>query len=676
MYILLFLFLKYCVRIMSLNIQEQQKNSAISMLNLNDYNENGNNRGNILYYSHDKIWKILIYDKEGQNILAPLLKVGNLRHHGVTLNMNIQKERNSIPEVNAVYLIDNNKENIDKVIEDMVKNMYGSYYINFLSYVSQENFEYFASECVKNNIVSYISKITDRYIKFISLSSSTFSLNIPYCFKILHETDDELIKNVMNKITEGLISFLVTLGVVPIIRVSSNSSNPSKMIAHKLHEKIYELLNMRYTNNYVFNSKNVQRPLLILADREIDLSVMIQHSWTYQALIHDVFDIKLNKINIQTVNNNNNNINNNTNHMNTSYFNKNDRNNCVIKSYDIDTNDTFFQNNCHKPFPDVANNISECLNSYNEKMKNINKNEHTNNTNNGNIINNSNNNNNNNINITGGLMNAMNILPEMTEHKRRLDMHTNILTELIKEIKERELDKFYENEFDFECLNDKSCIQYMNNILSSSKGNPMDKYRAFLCLYLAKKKNINIQTIDTFINQLKNLQVDTSSIQFIKQLDKYKSMNININVTNTTSLNHSNSTTFKQQLNTYSNIFIDKGYNILQGAKNLLPKRREIKITKLVETLLENKPSSLNDQFIYIDPKTPPTANKNDKIYIKQENIKECIIFLIGGGNYIEVSALNDLEDKLNKKIIYGTTDFVRPENFVQELNQIGASLM
>ncbi|KNC35891.1 Sec1 family protein [Plasmodium falciparum RAJ116] len=183
------------------------------------------------------------------------------------------------------------------------------------------------------------------------------------------------------------------------------------MIAQKLHEKIYELLNMRYTNNYVFNSKNIQRPLLILADRQIDLSVMIQHAWTYQALIHDK-----------------------------------DTNNCVIKSYDIDTNDTFFKNNCHKPFPDVANNISECLNSYNEKMKNINKNEHTNNANNANFINHSSNNNNNNI--TGGLMNAMNILPEMTEHKRLLDMHTNILTELIKEIKEREFDKFYENEFD------------------------------------------------------------------------------------------------------------------------------------------------------------------------------------------------------------------------------------
>ncbi|KAI4837980.1 Sec1 family protein [Plasmodium brasilianum] len=626
---------------MSLNIQEQQKNSAINMLNLNDYNDSLNNSDNILYYSHDKIWKILIYDSEGQNILAPLLKVGNLRHHGVTLNLNLHKERNSIPEVNAVYLIDNNKENIDKVIRDMINNMYGSYYINFLSYISDENFEYFANECVKNNIVSYVSKITDRYIKFISLSSTTFSLNIPHCFKILHETSDNLIQNAMDQITEGLVSFLVTLGVVPIIRVSPNKTYPSKTIAEKLHKKIYELLNLRSTNNYVFNSKSIQRPLLILVDRDIDLSVMIQHAWTYQALIHDIFDIKLNKIYLNQINSSEQNS-------------RSGRNgNIPNKYYDINNNDSFFLNNCNKPFPEVANNISECLNEYNEKMKNLNKNDKTNNDN-----------------ITGGLMSAMNILPEMTEHKRLLDMHTNILTDLIKEIKERDLDKFYENEFDFECSNEKICIQYMNNILNSIKGNNFDKYRAFLCLYLAKR-NLNPQTLDGFIQKLNSLNIDTSSVNFIKQLEKFKSMNININVN--TPLIHSNSgsTTFKQQLNTYSNIFIDKGFNILQGAKNLLPRRREIKITKLVETLIENKPSSLNEQFIYIDPKNPPSTQM-DKLYIKQENIKDCIIFVIGGGNYIEVSALKDLEEKMNKKIIYGTTDFVRPENFLQELNEIG----
>lgn len=652
---------------MSLNIQEQQKSSAISMLNLNEYHDHLSSSGNILYYSHDKIWKILIYDSEGQNILAPLLKVGNLRHHGVTLNLNLHRQRSTIPEVNAVYLVDNNKENIDKIVKDMCNHMYGSYYINFISYVCEENLRYFANECVKNNVASHVSKITDRYLKFVSLSSSTFSLNIPNCFKILHTNEDHVIQNVMERITEGLISFLVTLGIIPIIRVSSNSSYPSKTIAEKLHRKIYELVNLRSTNNYIFNSKTVQRPVLILVDREVDLSVMVQHAWTYQALIHDVFDIKLNKISLHQGGEGS---------RSTSHT-GNATPNGPVKNYDIDTGDSFFASNCNKPFPEVANNISECLNEYNEKMKNLNKSDKGGGGVVGGVGSGGSGGSGLGDNITGGLMSAMNILPEMTEHKRLLDMHTNILTELIKNIKDRELDKFYENEFDFESCNEKVCTQHMKDILASSKGTPTDKYRAFLCLYLAKK-NMNKLAFDTFLQELKNMSIDISAVYFINQLEKLKTMNIHIHVS--APLTHSNSgttATFKDQLNTYGNIFIDKGINILQGAKSLLPKRREIKITKLVETLIENKPSSLNDQFVYIDPKTPPSdatvgGSHVERSYIKQDHVKDYIIFVIGGGNYIEVSALKDLEEKMNKKIIYGTTDFVRPENFVQELNEIG----
>lgn len=36
------------------------------------------------------------------------------------------------------------------------------------------------------------------------------------------------------------------------------------------------------------------------------------------------------------------------------------------------------------------------------------------------------------------------MLPEMQERKKKLDNHTNILTHLLNEVKNRELDKFFE----------------------------------------------------------------------------------------------------------------------------------------------------------------------------------------------------------------------------------------
>lgn len=33
------------------------------------------------------VWKVLIYDKTGQDIIGPLMKVSELRDHGVTVHM-------------------------------------------------------------------------------------------------------------------------------------------------------------------------------------------------------------------------------------------------------------------------------------------------------------------------------------------------------------------------------------------------------------------------------------------------------------------------------------------------------------------------------------------------------------------------------------------------------------
>lgn len=41
---------------------------------------------------------------------------------------------------------------------------------------------------------------------------------------------------------------------------------------------------------------SLQRPLLIVYDRGMDLTTPLHHTWTYQALAHDVLDLNLNQI--------------------------------------------------------------------------------------------------------------------------------------------------------------------------------------------------------------------------------------------------------------------------------------------------------------------------------------------------------------------------------------------
>ena len=38
----------------------------------------------------------------------------------------------------------------------------------------------------------------------------------------------------------------------------------------------------------ICRTESGQRPLLVLVDRNIDLATPLHHTWTYQALVHDV----------------------------------------------------------------------------------------------------------------------------------------------------------------------------------------------------------------------------------------------------------------------------------------------------------------------------------------------------------------------------------------------------
>lgn len=39
-----------------------------------------------------------------------------------------------------------------------------------------------------------------------------------------------------------------------------------------------------------------QRPLLIVLDRSVDMATVFHHTWTYQALAHDVLELSLNRL--------------------------------------------------------------------------------------------------------------------------------------------------------------------------------------------------------------------------------------------------------------------------------------------------------------------------------------------------------------------------------------------
>ena len=63
------------------------------------------------------VWKVLIYDKLGQEIISPLLKVNEIRENNVTVHLPLVKERYPIPDVPAVYFVEPTAENMKRIAE-------------------------------------------------------------------------------------------------------------------------------------------------------------------------------------------------------------------------------------------------------------------------------------------------------------------------------------------------------------------------------------------------------------------------------------------------------------------------------------------------------------------------------------------------------------------------------
>jgi len=128
-----------------------------------------------------------------------------------------------------------------------------------------------------------------------------------YSYRILNDpkTPEHQIESEIARIANGLFSVVITMGQVPYIRCPKG--NAAEMVARKLEGMIRDALvsgsRAATTHGNLFPSDSLgysalQRPLLLILDRNVDLVPMISHGWTYQALVHDCLQMKLNRVTV------------------------------------------------------------------------------------------------------------------------------------------------------------------------------------------------------------------------------------------------------------------------------------------------------------------------------------------------------------------------------------------
>ncbi|KAG8168623.1 hypothetical protein KVR01_001372 [Diaporthe batatas] len=692
------------------SLRDKQIASLKKILNLNEDVEAGDHddsQANGLATS-PIAWKVLVFDDLGQDVISSVLRVSDLRSLGVTIHLKITAQRAPIPDVPVVYLLEPNAQNLQRITEDLQKGLYTPAYINFLSSIPRPLLEDFATMTATAETSEQIAHVYDQYLNFIVAEPDLFSLGMEkdHVYWALNsaKTKDEELDHVVDKIVSGLFSVIVTMGVIPIIRASRGAA--AEMIAQKLDRKLRDHILNSGSKDGLFSNRPsssagtpTSRPVLVLLDRNVDLTPMLSHGWTYQHLVHDVLNMKLNRITIETP-------------VDESKPEKG----VTKKAYDLTANDFFWSKNSGLPFQEVAEDIDAELNRYKEESAAITKKTGISDLENLDMDTSA---------SAQHLKAALTVLPELRERKAVLDMHMNILAAILSAIQKRALNEYYSTESN---VMKQTKAQVLDLIKDKEKGETaLDKLRLFIVWFLSTETDIGRADWQQFEEALTAAGVDCTCLPYIRQVRATTKM---------TQLTTMDSSTAQQQpsassdlFNRFSNISsrltdrlketgVPTGAlsanfdSIVGGLKNFLPANQDLTITKIVESIMD--PSSAassaiakTENYLYFDPRSdrargtlpppstvraagvapgamPGTANlgpgSGASFGQRRQGFSEAVVFTVGGGSMDEYGNLQEWikrtagsGDRTKRRIVYGSTELVNAADFIkEELERLG----
>jgi len=579
-----------------------------------------------------------VVDSLSMKMVSACTKMHELAKEGITMVETVEKKREPMPAMEAIYLITPTEASVKGLLNDFAsqnRTTYKAAHVYFTEACPEERFK----EICNHNAAKRIRTLKEINIAFTPYESQIYSLDTPDAFQFYYNpTRASDRSSGMEKMAEQLATLCSTLGEYPSIRYRADYDKNLEL-AQLVQQKLDAY---KADEPTMGEGPEKAKSQLLILDRGFDTTSALLHELTFQAMAFDLLDIN-----------------------NDVY--KYEASEGQMKEVILDENDDLWVEMRHKHIAVVSQNVTQKLKKFNAEKR---------------------------IQSSGdksSMRDLSQMIKKMPQHQKELakfSTHLHLAEECMKNY-QGYIDKLCKVEQDLAMGTDaegEKIRDHMRNIvpiLLDQNVTINDKIRIIL-LYIQSKNGISEENLTKLIQ---HAQIPPAKHSIIRNMS-----NLGVNVVVDGNRKKIWQMKRKERVSeqTYQmSRWTPQVKDIVEDAiedkldNNHFPflsgQRQGPNIKQAPTRPDRNKSSAPTPPLRFFHSSSAKSVRygqwHKDKKETQTKNVPRIMVFIVGGCCYSELRAAYEVtNEKKNWEIIMGGSHLLTPEGFLENIKEVGGN--